>query len=67
MSIQAGVGLATYPFESADGYWRWVRYCDENGIDSIWQTDRLVSSEPVLESMTTMAALAGGTKKSNSA
>jgi probable F420-dependent oxidoreductase len=63
MSIHAGVGLATYPFESTDGYWEWVHYCDENGVDSIWQTDRLVSSEPVLESMVTMAALAGGTKK----
>src|SRR5690606_23667014 len=32
-------------------------------IDSIWQTDRLASSQPILESMTTMAALAGRTER----
>ena len=37
--------------------------CEEGGVDSIWQTDTLVSKEPMLECMTTMAALAGATKK----
>ncbi|MEQ9640356.1 MAG: LLM class flavin-dependent oxidoreductase [Alphaproteobacteria bacterium] len=63
MSIGVGVGLAQNPFGSADAYWRWVQLCEENGVDSIWQTDRLISSEPFLECMSTMAALAGATKK----
>jgi probable F420-dependent oxidoreductase len=63
MSIGVGVGLAQNPFSSADAYWRWVELCEENGVDSIWQTDRLVSSEPFLECMSTMAALAGATKQ----
>ncbi len=63
MSIGVGVGLAQNPFSSADAYWRWVQLCEESGVDSIWQTDRLVSSEPFLECMSTMAALAGATKK----
>src|SRR5438477_496419 len=33
------------------------------GVDSIWQTDRIVSRQPFLESMTTMAALAGRTRR----
>ena len=37
--------------------------CDDEGIDSLWQTDRLVSREPFLECMSTMAAPAGATKK----
>jgi alkanesulfonate monooxygenase SsuD/methylene tetrahydromethanopterin reductase-like flavin-dependent oxidoreductase (luciferase family) len=32
-------------------------------IDSIWQTDRIVSRQRFLESMTTMAALAGRTRR----
>jgi probable F420-dependent oxidoreductase len=32
-------------------------------VDSIWQTDRIVSRQPFLESMTTMAALAGRTRR----
>ncbi|MBC8239663.1 MAG: LLM class flavin-dependent oxidoreductase, partial [Alphaproteobacteria bacterium] len=63
MSIRAGIGLSTYPFSSTDGFWAWVQMCEEGDIDSIWQTDTLVSKEPMLECMTTMAALAGATKK----
>ncbi len=63
MSIGAGIGLSTYPFSSTDGFWAWVQMCEEGAVDSIWQTDTLVSKEPMLECMTTMAALAGATKK----
>jgi probable F420-dependent oxidoreductase len=63
MSIRAGIGLSTYPFSSTDGFWSWVQMCEEGDIDSIWQTDTLVSKEPMLECMTTMAAVAGATKK----
>ena len=63
MSIRAGIGLSTYPFSSTDGFWKWVQMCEEGDIDSIWQTDTLVSKEPMLECMTTMAAIAGATKK----
>ena len=63
MSIRAGIGLSTYPFSSTDGFWKWVQMCEEGDIDSIWQTDTLVSKEPMLECMTAMAAIAGATKK----
>ena len=63
MTIGVGMGLASLNFSSAEGFWRWVRMCDEAGVDSIWQTDRMVSREPILECMSMMAALAGATKK----
>ena len=37
--------------------------CEVSGVDSIWQTDRLVSRQPILECITTMAAVAGATKR----
>ena len=49
MGIAVGTGLATYPFSSVDGFWRWIALCEDGGIDSIWQTDTLVSREPMLE------------------
>jgi probable F420-dependent oxidoreductase len=52
-----------FPFSSADAYWRWVAMCEEGGVDSLWQTDRLVSEQPFLECMSAMAALAGATKR----
>ena len=63
MGIAVGTGLATYPFSSVDGFWAWIALCEDGGIDSIWQTDTLVSREPMLECMSALAAMAGATKK----
>lgn len=63
MSIAVGLGLAEFPFAGAEGYWRWVALCEKGGVDSLWQTDRIVSRHPVLECMTALAALAGATKR----
>ena len=62
MTIGIGLGLATYTFSTAEGYWRWVTRCDTAGVDSLWQTDRLISKEPFLECMSVMAGLTGTTK-----
>jgi probable F420-dependent oxidoreductase len=63
MSIAVGLGLMEFPFSGMQGYWRWVDLCEAGGVDSIWQTDRLLSREPMLECMTAMAALAGRTRR----
>ena len=63
MTIGVGVGLMEFPFRDAEAYWSWVDLCEAGGVDSLWQTDRIVSSEPMLECMTTMAALAGRTRR----
>ncbi|MEL0112603.1 MAG: LLM class flavin-dependent oxidoreductase, partial [Rickettsiales bacterium] len=63
MTVGIGLGLSNYTFSSADGYWDWVHMCDDSGVDSLWQTDRLISKEPFLECMSVMAALAGATKR----
>jgi probable F420-dependent oxidoreductase len=62
-SIAVGIGIMDYPFDTTDGFWRWVDLCEAGGIDSIWQTDRLVSRSPILECMTALAAIAGRTKR----
>ena len=63
MGLRCGIGLAGFPFEDAAGFWRWIELCERNDVDSFWQSDRLVSRDPQLESMSTMAALAGGTSR----
>ena len=63
MSIAVGLGLMELPFSGMQGYWRWVDLCEAGGVNSIWQTDRLLSREPMLECMTAMAALAGRTRR----
>ena len=63
MSDRIGMGLANFPFSDVDTMWRWIDLCEDHNVDSIWQTDRLISREPILESMTFMAALAARTEK----
>jgi probable F420-dependent oxidoreductase len=63
MSIRIGIGLSAYPFEDARAWFRFATLLDRSGVDSLWQTDRLVSSEPFLEAMSAMGALAGATER----
>tara|TARA_Y100000588_G_scaffold347498_1_gene396348 strand:+ start:886 stop:1827 length:942 start_codon:yes stop_codon:yes gene_type:complete len=62
MSIRIGFGLASCPFDTARELWRWVDLLERGGVDSLWQTDRLISTDPMLESMSFMGALAGATE-----
>src|SRR5215467_13841044 len=62
-NVAIGLGLMEFPFSGAGGFWRWVDLCESGGVDSLWQTDRLVSREPFLETMSVMAAVAGATEK----
>ena len=63
MTVSAGIGIANFPFDDARGFWKWVDICDSGGIDSIWQSDRLISRDDHLECMSVMAALAGRTRR----
>jgi len=63
MGIAAGLGIANFNFGNARAFWKWVDLCDNGGVDSIWQSDRIIDPVPNLEAMSVMAALAGGSKK----
>jgi probable F420-dependent oxidoreductase len=62
MSIRIGIGtaLSTGSLSPRD-YWRWVDYCEESGVDSIWHSDQLLGA--TLEPMTMLAALAARTRR----
>jgi len=62
MGIGAGIGIANFTFDDARGFWRWVDLCDNGGLGSVWQSDRIIDATPNLETMSVMAALAGGSK-----
>ena len=61
--VAIGLGLQEFPFSGAGGFWRWVDFCEAGGVDSLWQTDRLVSAAPILECMAALAAIAGRTRR----
>ena len=62
-SIAVGLGLMEFPFSGPAAFWRWVDLCEAGGVDSLWQTDRLISRQPILECMTALAAIAGRTRR----
>jgi probable F420-dependent oxidoreductase len=61
--ISAGIGLMEVTFSGAAAYWRWIDFYEEAGIDSLWQTDRLIGEQAHLECLALMAALAGRTRR----
>jgi probable F420-dependent oxidoreductase len=63
MAIGIGLGISRFPFDDGPEYFDWLRHCEAGGVDSIWQTDRLISKEPMLECFAAMAAIAGATTK----
>jgi probable F420-dependent oxidoreductase len=63
VTVSAGLGIANFPFASADLFWEWVDLCETSGVNSIWQSDRIISPDPNLECMSVMAALAGRTRR----
>jgi probable F420-dependent oxidoreductase len=63
VKLRIGIGLSTLPAATPRAFFEWVDLCESSDVDSIWQTDRLVSPQPFLESLSVMAALAGATER----
>lgn len=63
MKVRVGLGVAGHPFRDAAAFWDWVDLCESSGVDSLWQSDRLITGEPLLEAISLMAALAGRTRR----
>jgi probable F420-dependent oxidoreductase len=67
MKTKCRVGVMPGPWTTGeDGvelFWKFVDLCEATDIDSVWFSERLSSPQPVLEPMTTMAAVAARTRR----
>lgn len=63
MGIGIGFGVAGFPFSSADAFGRWIDLLEERGADSVWFSERLVSSAPTLEPMAAIGMALGRTRR----
>jgi probable F420-dependent oxidoreductase len=61
MSVRIGVGPGLGLNLSPQDYWRWVDFCEDAGIDSIWHSDQLLGA--TLEPLALLAALAARTRR----
>ena len=65
MATRIGFGLLNYPFDDGRAFFRWVELLENSRVDSVWQSDRLISTDNYLESLSALASLAGCTEKIN--
>jgi probable F420-dependent oxidoreductase len=63
MSVRIGLGFAAFPFSGSEAFWRWIDACEDSPIDSMWLSERMVSPQPFLEPLSTLAAVAGRTRR----
>lgn len=65
MSVRIGLAVGGWPFGPAesDRFWAFIDRAEALGFDSIWLSDRLVSTSPILEPITGLAAVAGRTRR----
>ncbi|MCP4068755.1 MAG: LLM class flavin-dependent oxidoreductase, partial [Phycisphaeraceae bacterium] len=63
MAVRIGVGLGGFPFDTIDEFRTWLDVCENSEIDSIWQSDRVISRDPSLEPMTLLSIVAGATRR----
>jgi hypothetical protein len=63
MKVRIGLTMSGMRFDHAADLWAWVDACEASRVDSLWQSDRLIGSDPHIEAMSFMAALAGRTQR----
>ena len=63
MSVRIGMGLGRFFFESIDEFRAWLDLCENSAIDSVWQSDQVVSRRLALEPMTLLSMVAGATQR----
>ena len=61
--IGIGLGLGGFPFETISEFRSWLDVCEDSPIDSIWQSDRVVSRDPALEPIALLSVIAGATRR----
>ncbi len=63
MAVRIGMGLGRFAFESASDFRGWLDLCEDSAVDSIWQSDHVISRQPALEPMTLLSMIAGATRR----
>ncbi len=65
MAVRIGLGFGAWPFKekSPDELWRYIEMAEEMDVDSIWLSDRVVSTAMSLEPIMALAAIAARTSR----
>lgn len=63
MGVRIGIGVGRFAFDDVSGFRDWLDRCEGSSIDSVWQSDRVLSKEPFHEPLAMLAVIAGATRR----
>ena len=63
MSVRIGLGMAGFPFSSPKPFLRWLDFAEETAVDSVWVSERLISTQLQLEPIVAFGVIAGRTQR----
>jgi len=65
VSVRIGLSLGGWPFadRTSAPFWDFVDQAEALGYDSLWLSDRLISTAPMIEPISGLAAIAGRTRR----
>jgi len=61
--VRIGLAFGPFPFSGPKAFWRWVDTCENSEIDSVFLPDRIVGQAAPPETLATLAAIAGRTRR----
>jgi len=63
VKVRIGVGTAGFSFDEPRDFFAFAERCEAAGVDSLWQSDRLIGADPQLAPMAATAAPPGPTRR----
>lgn len=63
MAVRIGIGLGRFSFGSTASFRKWLDECEASRIDSIWQSDQVITGQPFPEPLSLLATIAGATQR----
>jgi alkanesulfonate monooxygenase SsuD/methylene tetrahydromethanopterin reductase-like flavin-dependent oxidoreductase (luciferase family) len=63
MGVRIGTGVGRFVFDDVSAFREWIDLCEGSAIDSVWQSDRILSNEPFHEPLSLLAVVAGATRR----
>ncbi len=63
MPVRVGTSFGRFNFEGIGAFRAWLDLCEDSHIDSIWQSDTVISKQMFHEPLSLLAVIAGATRR----
>jgi probable F420-dependent oxidoreductase len=63
VSVRIGLGMAGFPFSGPRAFLHWLDQAEDSDIDSVWVSERLISTQLQMEPIAAFGVIAGRTRR----